>query len=178
MRDPREQAWGTVRGGSGRHRGRGLPQWRYKRLLRRQGSSTPASQGNGHLSVSAASTGTLAASVQYPSLWPSRRFRNRYSNRNVSALGSTAWASGRVCPGRRGERRLSAAHTGPVNVEANPDQVHGCAKCLELAEEDLQDENDYRGHCLHCRREIAAHGGVEWRRAIRMPCPHCGRSGW
>ena len=48
--------------------------------------------------------------------------------------------------GRRGERRLSAAHTGPVNVEANPDQVHGCAKCLELVEEDLQDDNDYRGH--------------------------------
>ena len=39
----------------------------------------------------------------------------------------------------------------------------------------LLDQNSYRGHCLHCRREITAQGGVEWRRAVRRPCPHCGR---
>ena len=56
-------------------------------------------------------------------------------------------------------------------------QVHGCAKCLELVEEDLQDENDYRGHCLHCRREITTQGGMEWRRTVRRPCPQCGQAG-
>ena len=56
--------------------------------------------------------------------------------------------------------------------------MHGCAKCLELVEEDLQDENDYRGHCLHCREEITAQGGMEWRRVVRQPCPQCGQAGW
>ena len=41
----------------------------------------------------------------------------------------------------------------------DPAAVAGCADCLELVAEDLQDENDYRGHCLHCRREITARGG-------------------
>lgn len=60
----------------------------------------------------------------------------------------------------------------------NPDDVTGWADCLELAAEDLVDDNEYGGHCLHCRREIAALGGVAWRRAVRRPCPHCGRAGW
>ena len=42
-------------------------------------------------------------------------------------------------------------------------------KCLELVAEDLEDHNDYRGRCLHCRQEITAHGGVEWRRMVRAP---------
>ena len=44
--------------------------------------------------------------------------------------------------------------------------------------EDPGDDNEYRGHCLHCRREITAQGGVEWRRVVRAPCPHCGEPGW
>ena len=56
--------------------------------------------------------------------------------------------------------------------------VAGCSDCLELVAEDLGDQNDYRGRCLHCRQEITARGGVEWRRAVRRPCPHCGRPGW
>ena len=57
----------------------------------------------------------------------------------------------------------------------DPARVAGCADCLELVAEDVQDHNDYRGHCLHCRREITAQGGVEWRRVVRRPCPHCGK---
>ena len=38
--------------------------------------------------------------------------------------------------------------------------MQGCKGCLELvAQEDLENCNDYRGHC---RREITAQGGVEW----------------
>ena len=59
-----------------------------------------------------------------------------------------------------------------------PESVVGCDECLELAEEDLGDGNDYQGRCLHCREPITANGGVQWRRAVRRPCPHCGRSGW
>ena len=51
------------------------------------------------------------------------------------------------------------------------------ADCLELVVEDLQDQNDYLGRCLHCRREITAVGGIAWRRAVRRPCPHCGTAG-
>ena len=32
------------------------------------------------------------------------------------------------------------------------------AGCLELVVEDLQNQNDYLGRCLHCRREITAQG--------------------
>ena len=60
----------------------------------------------------------------------------------------------------------------------DPAGVAGCAECLELVTEDLQDHNDYGGHCLHYRGEITAQGGVEWRRAVRRPCPHCGNAGW
>ena len=59
-----------------------------------------------------------------------------------------------------------------------PQQVQGCKGCLELVAQDLENCNDYRGHCLHCWREITAQGGVEWRRVVRPPCPHCGRPGW
>ena len=60
-----------------------------------------------------------------------------------------------------------------------PQQVQGCKGCLELAaQEDLENCNDYRGHCLHCRQEITAQGGVEWRRVVRKPCPHCEKAGW
>ena len=60
-----------------------------------------------------------------------------------------------------------------------PNQVAGCADCLELVAQDLQDpDTQHGGYCLHCRREITATGSVEWRRVVRRPCPHCGRSGW
>ena len=52
----------------------------------------------------------------------------------------------------------------------DPNRVAGCADCLMIVAEDLQDTNEYRGRCLHCRQEITAQGGVEWRRAVRRPC--------
>ena len=60
----------------------------------------------------------------------------------------------------------------------DPQQVVGCEECLELVAEDLADDNEYRGRCLHCRREITAQGGVAWRRIVRNRCPHCGKPGW
>ena len=63
-------------------------------------------------------------------------------------------------------------------LTANAALVAGCDECEELAAEDLADNNEYRGRCLHCRREVAALGGVAWRRAVRSPCPHCRRAGW
>ena len=29
-----------------------------------------------------------------------------------------------------------------------------------------------------CQQEISARNGVEWRRVVRAPCPHCGKAGW
>ena len=59
-----------------------------------------------------------------------------------------------------------------------PEAMAGCIPCLELVAEDLTDDNTYMGRCLHCRREIHAQRGVEWRRTVRSPCPHCGMAGW
>ena len=65
-----------------------------------------------------------------------------------------------------------------VSYTDDPAQVAGCGDCLELVAEDLQDQNEYIGRCLHCRGEITAQGGVEWRRTVRRPRPHWGRAGW
>ena len=56
----------------------------------------------------------------------------------------------------------------------DPAAVAGCADCLDLVAEDLQDENDYRGHCLHCRREITARGGVAPDRPTALPALRTG----
>ena len=77
-----------------------------------------------------------------------------------------------------GDRPLCGNESPFAVYTDEPDQVAGCEDCLELVAEDLEDHNDYRGHCRHCRREITAQGGVEWRRVVRRPCPHCGRPGW
>ena len=61
-----------------------------------------------------------------------------------------------------------------VTHTPDPQAVKGCPECLELVAEDLADHNDYRGHCLHCRAEITALGGVAWRRAVRNPCRAAG----
>ena len=49
----------------------------------------------------------------------------------------------------------------------DPALVSGCRDCLELVAEDPGDDNEYRGRCLHCRREITAQGGVAPRRPAR-----------
>ena len=77
-----------------------------------------------------------------------------------------------------GDRPLCGNESITAVYTDNPAGVTGCAEYLELIVEDLQDHNDYLNHCLHCRQEITALGRVEWRRAVRRPCPHCGRPGW
>ena len=77
-----------------------------------------------------------------------------------------------------GARPLCGNESPFAIYSEDPHQVAGCAECQELVAEDLQDTNDYRGHCLHCRQDITAQGGVEWRRMVRRPCPHCGKAGW
>ena len=59
-----------------------------------------------------------------------------------------------------------------------PESVPGCGDCLELVAEDLADDNDYQGRCLHWREVFTAKGGILWHRTVRRPCPHCGRPGW
>ena len=49
---------------------------------------------------------------------------------------------------------------------------------LQLVAEYLGDDNEHWAHCLHCQQEISAQNGVEWRRVVRRPCPHCGAKGW
>ena len=77
-----------------------------------------------------------------------------------------------------GDRPLCGSESMTAVYTDDPALVSGCADCLELVDEDLDDDNEYRGRCLHCRQEITAQGGVEWRRTVRRPCPHCGKAGW
>ena len=60
----------------------------------------------------------------------------------------------------------------------DPAAVAGCADCLELAAEDLDEDNEHWADCLHCQQEISARSGGEWRRVVRAACPHCGKAGW
>ena len=80
--------------------------------------------------------------------------------------------------GPGGQRPLCGAESWLAAHTEDPAQVQGCSDCLELVEEDLGDQHHYGGRCLHCREDITAQGGVAWRRAVRKPCPHCGRAGW
>ena len=41
----------------------------------------------------------------------------------------------------------------------DPALVVGCADCLELAAEDLDEDNEHWANCLHCQQEISAQGG-------------------
>ena len=76
------------------------------------------------------------------------------------------------------EAPLCGVHPVGVHWAAEPESVAGCADCLELGAEDLADGKEYQGRCLHCRQTITAKGGLQWRRAVRRSCPHCGRQGW
>ena len=60
----------------------------------------------------------------------------------------------------------------------DPALVAGCPDCLELAAEDLVEDNEHWANCPHCQQEISARNGVEWRQAVRRPCPHWGKPGW
>ena len=85
---------------------------------------------------------------------------------------------GRVVHYAPGDRPLCGNDAVTAVYTDDPALVSGCRECLELAAEDPGDDNEYRGRCLHCREEITAQGGVEWRRVARAPCPHCGKAGW
>ena len=76
-----------------------------------------------------------------------------------------------------GDRPLCGNESITAVYTDDPHQVAGCAECLEIVAEDLQDYNDYRGCCLHCQQEVDAQGGVEWHRVVRRPCTHCGKAG-
>ena len=85
---------------------------------------------------------------------------------------------GRVVHYGPGDRPLCGNDAVTAVYTDDPALVSGCRECLELMAEDPGDDNEYMGHCLHCREEITAQGGVEWRRTVRRPCPHCGKTGW
>ena len=77
-----------------------------------------------------------------------------------------------------GDHPLCGTESMTAVYTDDPEQVHGCADCLELAAEDLDEDNEHWANCLHCQQEISARNGVEWRRVVRAPCPHCGKLGW
>ena len=85
---------------------------------------------------------------------------------------------GRMVHYAPGDRPLCGSESMTAVYTDDPALVSGCIDCLALVDEDLDDDNEYRGRCLHCRQEIAARGGVEWRRTVRRSCPHCGKPDW
>ena len=97
---------------------------------------------------------------------------------NVQMQGRSVMNRGFTVHYAPGEGPLCGSDCPEEALTENPDDVTGCTDCLELAAEDLADDNEGGGRCLHCRGKITARGGVAWRRAVRRPCPHCGRPGW
>ena len=77
-----------------------------------------------------------------------------------------------------GDRPLCGNDSVTAVYTDDPALVSGYRERLELVAEDPGDDNEYMGHCRHCREEITAQGGVEWRRTVRRPCPYCGKAGW
>ena len=77
-----------------------------------------------------------------------------------------------------GDRPLCGSESMTADYPDDPALVAGCADCLELVAEDLDEDNEHWANCLHCQQEISARNGVEWRRVVRAPCPHCGKPGW
>ena len=66
-----------------------------------------------------------------------------------------------------GTESTTAAYTD------DPALVARCPDCLELAAEDLEEDNEHWANCLHCQQEISARNGVEWHRVVRAPCRPC-----
>ena len=77
-----------------------------------------------------------------------------------------------------GEHPLCGTESMTAVYTDDPALVAGCPDCLELAAEDLNEDNEHWANCLHCQQEISARNGVEWRRVVRAPCPHCRKIGW
>ena len=118
---------------------------------------------------------TLFADAEIPFGHPGRNFDSFDSQYEPPPVDPPKEEIVHYGPGYRplcGEEDEVTVHTD------DPHQVAGCDDCLELVAEDLNDNNHYTGHCLHCRGQISAIGGVAWRRVVRRPCPHCGRPGW
>ena len=67
---------------------------------------------------------------------------------------------GRVVHYGPGDRPLCGSESMTAVYTDEPALVSGCRDCL------------------HCRQEITVRGGLEWRRTVRRPCPHCGKPGW
>ena len=128
----------------------------------------------------------LFADAELPFGHPGRRFDDTPEYFDHSPLVNqgperdfTPHEDGGVVHYAPGNRPLCGDDSMTAVYSNDPHQVAGCEECLELVAEDLQDpDTHYGGYCLHCRREITATGSVEWRRVVRRPCPHCGRTGW
>ena len=77
-----------------------------------------------------------------------------------------------------GDRPLCGSESMTAVYTDDPALAAVCPDCLELVAEDLDEDNEHWANCLHCQQEISARNGVEWRRVVRQPCPHCGKPGW
>ena len=95
---------------------------------------------------------------------PGRRFDDTPEGFEPSPPGGPRTGAGLHAGRRRPEWSTTAPGTAPLSGSESmtavytddPALVSGCADCLELVGEDLYDDNEYRGYCLHCRQEITA----------------------
>ena len=129
--------------------------------------------------------GLLFADAELPFGHPGRRFDDTPEGFDHSSLMDqgpetdyTPDEAGGVVHYAPGDRPLCGDDSMTAVYTDEPAAVAGCADCLELAAEDLDEDNEHWANCLHCQQEISAQSGVEWRRVVRAPCPHCGRPGW
>ena len=55
-----------------------------------------------------------------------------------------------------GEHPLCGTESMTAVYTDDPALVAGCPDCLELAAEDLDEDNEHWANCLHCQQEISA----------------------
>ena len=60
------------------------------------------------------------------------------------------------------DRPLCGDESMPAVYTDDPVLVSGCGDCLELAAEDLDEDNEHWAHCLQCQQEISAQSGGGW----------------
>ena len=77
-----------------------------------------------------------------------------------------------------GDQPLCGSDSMTAVYTDDPALVAGCPDCLELAAENLDEDNEHWANCLHCEQEISARNGVEWQRVVCQPFPQCGKAGW
>ena len=120
---------------------------------------------------------TLSQDGELPFGHPGRRFDDTPEGFEPSPLVDqgpeldyTPDEDGRVVHYGPGDRPLCGNDSVTAVYTDDPALVSGCRDCLELVAEDPGDDNEYMGHCLHCRHSSPPRAVRSGAASPRAPC--------